>query len=154
MQYGQYCPKDRCSRVSSSIHMPLTSFLASLHGRYGCAIRCKKDEILWAHNINTASGKERELRSAFVFVCLFVCLFFVSPLSLVGSKEQGRQIKQMYLQLFSHQIPLIMWLQINNSKGKSFNCPETFKTLGNLFYSQLTCNAGGKHPCDITELTR
>ena len=84
---------------------------------------------------------------------LFFC-FCRSPLSLVGSKEQDRQIKQIYLQLFPHQIPLIVWLQINNSKDKSFNCPKTFRTLGNLFYSQSTCNAGGKHPCDITELAR
>ena len=147
MQNGQYCAKDRCSRVSSSIHMPLTSFLASLCGKYVCVIRYKKAEILWAHNINTALGKERELRSPFFFFCW-------SPLSSVGSKEQDRQIKQMYLQLFPHQIPLIMWLQINNLEGKSFNCPETFKTLGNVFYSQSTCNAGEKHPCDITELTR
>ena len=70
MQNGQYCPKDRCSRVSSSIHMPLTSFLASICGKYVCAIRRKKDEILRAHNINTTSGKERELRSAFVFLFL------------------------------------------------------------------------------------
>lgn len=149
MQNGQYCAKDRCSRVSSSIHMPLTSFLASLCGKYVCVIRYKKAEILWAHNINTAS----ERRGSWGLLLFFFC-FCWSPLSLVGSKEQDRQIKQMHLQLFPHQIPLIMWLQINNLKGKSFNCPETFKTLGNVFYSQSTCNAGEKHPCDITELTR